>query len=380
VGKLTLPNKCLVIGAGALGLATAEALLKLGFPVTIIERGSVGQESSWAGGGILSPLCPWDYPDAVTHLALRGAKLFGAWAASLHDATGIDPEYQRCGMLVLPPFDAQVARQWCATHRVNLEMSSDAVQVLSFPRRRESGEFNKLDSRLHGNDDPEVALLLPDVAQVRNPRLLQSLRARVEQLGGRIVESCEVKQIVAQAGQVKQVETTQGEFEADVYVVTAGAWSKVLLGEHALRLDVKPVRGQMLLFKFGAPPLPYVVLQKDLYMIPRRDGHLLLGSTLEDVGFDKSTTAEAREMLLHRAFALLPVLRDRPVIKHWAGLRPASPGNIPSIGRHPQLKNLFINSGHFRYGVTMAPASVEVLMNMINGTQQALDVSAYQWR
>jgi glycine oxidase len=344
-----LQNNTIVIGAGALGLATAEALLLQGDVVTILERGAVGQESSWAGGGILSPLCPWDYSDAVTRLALRGAALFGDWAGDLFSATGIDPEYQRCGMLVLPPFDLRVAKQWCASQGVEVEQRADA-------------------------------LFLPQVAQARNPRLLQSLRARVEQLGGRIVEQCGVEQIVAEAGQVKHLATTQGDFSADTYIVTAGAWSKKLLGGHALLLDVKPIRGQMLLFKFDTPPLPHIVLQNGLYLIPRRDGHLLVGSTLEDVGFDKSTTDEARTMLLQRAAALWPALREMTVVKHWAGLRPASPGNIPTIGRHAKLQNLYINSGHFRYGVTMAPASVEVLMNELNGTPQQLDVSAYKWR
>jgi glycine oxidase len=344
-----LQKNTIIIGAGALGLATAEALLLQGDVVTILERGAVGQESSWAGGGILSPLCPWDYSDAVTRLALRGVALFGDWAGDLFSATGIDPEYQRCGMLVLPPFDLRVAKQWCASQGVEVEQRADA-------------------------------LFLPQVAQARNPRLLQSLRARVEQLGGRIVEQCGVEQIVAEAGQVKHLATTQGDFSADTYIVTAGAWSKKLLGGHALLLDVKPIRGQMLLFKFDTPPLPHIVLQNGLYLIPRRDGHLLVGSTLEDVGFDKSTTDEARTMLLQRAAALWPALREMTVVKHWAGLRPASPGNIPTIGRHAKLQNLYINSGHFRYGVTMAPASVEVLMNELNGTPQQLDVSAYKWR
>ncbi len=338
-----------VIGAGALGLATADALLRQGASVTVLERGSVGRESSWAGGGILSPLCPWDYPDEVTRLALRGMALWDGLAQTLLQATGVDPEYRRCGMLVLPSFDVQAARQWCAAHGMKAE-------------ERDGGLF------------------LSEVAQARNPRLLQALRARVEQLGGRIIEQCDVKQIVAGEGQVARLATTQGDFTADTYVVTAGAWSKVLLGEHALHLDIKPIRGQMLLFKFDAPPLPHILLQNDLYLIPRRDGHLLVGSTREDVGFDKSTTDEARAMLLQRAAALLPALRDMPVVKHWAGLRPASPGNIPTIGRHPQLHNLYINSGHFRYGVTMTPASVEILLNTINGKPQPFDVSPYLWR
>ncbi len=339
----------IVIGAGALGLASAEALLRQGSEVTMIERIQVGRESSWAGGGILSPLCPWDYPDEVTRLALRGAALFGDWAQGLHQATGIDPEYQRCGMLVMSPSDGQLANQWCVSHGVRVEDRGDD-------------------------------LFLPDVAQARNPRLLQALRARVEQLGARIIEDCEVKAIVSEAGQVKHLATSHGEFEADNYIVTAGAWSNLLLGAQALQTVIKPIRGQMLLFKFETPPLPYIVLQKDLYLIPRRDGHLLVGSTLEDVGFDKSTTDDASEKLQQRAIALLPALRGMCVMKHWAGLRPASPGNIPTIGRHPHLQNLFINSGHFRYGVTMATASVEVLLNEMNGMPQQLDVSPYRWR
>jgi glycine oxidase len=343
-----LANEIIVVGAGALGLATAEALLGRGHMVTVLERGQVGRESSWAGGGILSPLCPWDYPDSVTRLALRGMALFGDMAARLHEATGIDPEYRRCGMLVKPPFDVEAATQWCAQHGFPLEQ--------------------------RGND-----LFLPDVAQARNPRLLQALRASVESLGGRVVEQCAVDQIISDSNQVKHLATSQGDFHADTYIITAGAWSKQLLGEYALHADIKPIRGQMLLFKFDTPPLPNIVLQDGLYLIPRQDGHLLVGSTLEDVGFDKSITETARDMLLQRAIAILPSLAGMPITQHWSGLRPASPGNLPTIGRHPALQNLFINSGHFRYGVTMSPASVEVLLNEMEGKPQPFDVSAYRW-
>ena len=338
----------MVVGAGALGLASAEALLKQDASVTVLERGATGRESSWAGGGILSPLCPWDYPDVVTQLTARGAALFGAWATELHQTTGVDPEYQTSGMLVLPPFDMQAALQWCAAHGMRAEAM-------------------------------DGGLLLPDVAQARNPRLLQAQRARVVQLGGCIVEQCEVKAVVAAAGRVKHVTTTQGEFSAERYIVTAGAWSKQVLAEQASQLGIKPIRGQMLLFKFDTPPLSHIVLHQGMYLIPRRDGHLLVGSTLEDVGFDKSTTDEAREMLLQHAIELLPALRDLPVVMHWSGLRPGSPDNIPTIGRHPDLGNLYINSGHFRYGVTMAPASVEVLLNELSGASQRFDVSPYKW-
>ncbi len=339
----------LIIGAGAVGLATALALLQAGAAVTVLERGEVGQEASWAGGGIISPLCPWDYPDEVTRLALLGMARFEAFTTELRAATGVDPEYRRSGMLVLPPFDAGKARDWCEVHGMPYETRGDA-------------------------------LFLPDVAQVRNPRLLRAMRQRVLQLGGRIVEQCEVQAVAAQDGWVRAVQTRQGEFEADGYVLTAGAWSKALLGELAQQLEIKPIRGQMLLFKFDTPPLSHILLQRDLYFIPRADGHLLVGSTLEDVGFDKSTTEEARASLLQRAIALLPALQGKAIERHWAGLRPGSPGNIPTIDRHPALGNLYINGGHFRYGVTMAPACAEVLLNMMSGRPQPFDIAPYRWR
>jgi glycine oxidase len=336
----------LIIGAGVAGLSTAQRLLLQGATVTLLERGEVGRESSWAGGGILAPLCPWDYPDEVTQLTSQGAALFPQWTESLYSATGIDPEYEVSGMLVLSPLDRVLAEQWCEAHGFSFRHTVDGV-------------------------------LLPDVAQVRNPRLVQALRKHVEMLGGRIEEQCEVHGFSTKENLVQAFSTARGELKADRFIVSAGAWSTQMLGRHALHLEIKPMRGQMLLFKFPSPPLRHILLQDGLYLIPRRDGHLLVGSTMEDVGFDKSTTHAARDSLWQRARILLPALRDMPLIQHWSGLRPASPDNIPTIGRHPLLQNLYINSGHFRYGVTMAPASVEILLNELNGEKQPFDVRPY---
>ncbi|HEU0187714.1 MAG TPA: glycine oxidase ThiO [Gallionellaceae bacterium] len=352
-----LISDLLIIGAGIAGLATAQRLLERGANVTLLDQGAVGRESSWAGGGILSPLCPWDYSDAVNRLCSHSTAQFAAWAAALHEASGIDPEYERSGMLVLPPLDRPAALQWCRAHGTAVEQ----VEVAGLAPGA-SGE----------------GLLLPDVAQVRNPRLLQALHQRVLALGGRIVEHCAVQGLLTRNGLVEGLATSRGVLRAERYVVTAGAWSQAVLGEYALKLDIRPIRGQMLLFKFAAPPLRHILLQNGMYLIPRRDGHLLVGSTLEDVGFDKSTTDEARDSLWQRAQALVPALRDMPPVQHWSGLRPGSPGNIPTIGRHPQLDNLYLNSGQFRYGVTMALASVDVLMSELQGSPPPFDVAPYR--
>ncbi len=348
----------LIVGAGVVGLTSARVLLQSGYRVTLIERGKVGQEASWAGGGILSPLCPWDYREAVTRLALRGMAMFGEAAAELHAITGIDPEYQRSGMLLLPPFQAELAQQWCAQHQIGLRSV-------------------KLDEYLPAQQG--AGLLLPDVAQVRNPRLLHALRKSVEMLDGIILEQHEAQDFEISGERIVALQTTQGKFSADAYIVAAGAWSKTLLGEHALDMDIRPIRGQILLFKFDAPPFQQILLRENLYFIPRRDGHVLVGSTLEDVGFDKSTTVEARDNLLRRVREIFPDWRDMPV-QQWAGFRPGSPDNIPTIGRHPRLANLYANSGHFRYGVTMSFASADLLLNEIENKLQPIPMEAYRWR
>lgn len=350
-------NNYTIIGAGVVGLAMAQLLLKQGAAVTLLDRGLVGQESTWAGAGILSPLCPWDYHDAVTDLTARGAALYPQWTAELQDVTGIDPEFDVSGLKILSPpgapspgtssLNVPLAQRWCEEHEVRLDCQDENI-------------------------------FLPDIAQVRNPRLIQALHRHVEILGGKIVEQCEVLAISTNVNCVQSIITTLGEFRSDNFIVCAGAWSRQVLGQLALQLDIKPMRGQMLLYKFDSPPLGNIILHDGVYIIPRRDGHVLVGSTLENAGFDKSTTDVARDFLGQRALQILPQLRDMPLIKQWSGLRPATPHNIPTIGRHPHLKNLYVNTGHFRYGVTMAPSSAEILLNEIAGLPQALDIAPYQ--
>jgi len=338
----------LIVGGGVIGFSSALELALAGAKVTVVERGQCGNESSWAGGGILSPLLPWDYSSAVTDLTQLSCRLFPEWVEHVADMSGIDPEYRVSGMRVLPPFDAERAVQWCAGHGVRLERDGEA-------------------------------LWLPDVAQVRNPRLIKALRLALERMGVRIVEHAEVAGIVSTEDRVERLDTSVGSFSAEHYVVAAGAWSKKLLGKQGVQIDIKPVRGQMLLYRAQPGMLRHILLQNGTYLIPRDDGHILVGSTLEDVGFDKATTEEARAALHVRALDMLPELAQAEFIKHWAGLRPAAPDNIPVIARHPQLENLYLNSGHFRYGVTMAPASAQILANRLFNREQPLDVSNYNW-
>lgn len=346
-----------IIGAGAVGLASALELTRRGARVTVLDKGQTGAESTWAGGGILSPLLPWQYNAEVNALSEYSRALFPDWCARQEAVSGLDAEYCVSGMLVLPPFDQQQAVAWCEQHgwRYQLGQCRDFLP--------------------NGNDDD--ALWLPDVAQARNPRLAQVLRVAALASGVRIVESAEVTGLVAATDRITRVSTTQGEFSAAGFVVAAGAWSGALPGLDALAKRIYPVRGQMLLFKLPARSLTRIVLKNGAYLIPRADGHVLAGSTLEYSGYDKSTTESAKRELLSFAAGVLPVLSDLVLSRHWSGLRPGSPDNVPVIAPYPGYANLFINSGHFRYGVTMAPGSAMLLADLIEARTPAISIAPY---
>jgi glycine oxidase len=326
-----------IVGAGAVGCLSALELKTRGYRVTLVDQGQAGQESSWAGGGILFPLLPWHYGEKVNRLALAGARAYAELCERLRSDTGMDPEYRVSGMRVLQDFGEEAALEWCRTHDIPATMQ-------------------------------EGALWLPEVAQVRNPRLMRALRARVAQCGVELVEHCALRPLDAEGGTLSVWAACDGRhFHADGFVVTAGAWSSQLLGPHALGPGYKPMRGQMLLYRLEPGVLPCILYHDDFYLIPRADGHILAGSTVEDAGFDKTSTPQAAADLRRKALHLLPALADTPVLGHWSGLRPGSPDNVPVIGLHPAFDNLWLNTGHFRYGVTMAPASAHLLAEIMEG-------------
>lgn len=179
------------------------------------------------------------------------------------------------------------------------------------------------------------AIYMADVANVRNPRLVKSLKAALLALPNvTIHEQCEVSGFVREGERVVGVQTPTGVINGDQIVLTAGAWSGDLLKTLNLSLPVEPVKGQMILYKCAADFLPSMVLAKGV-MRSRRDGHILIGGTLEHEGYDKTPTDLALESLKASAIELLPALADAEVVGHWAGLRPGSPEGIPFIGRVP---------------------------------------------
>ena len=352
-----------VVGGGVIGLLSALMLARSGMRVTLLERQQVGREASWAGGGIVSPLYPWRYGAGVTALAQWSQDFYPRLGADLLAATGVDAEVHATGLYWLDLKDESQALTWSA--RVGRGLHALALSEVRQRVPALGADFSR-------------ALYLPGVANVRNPRLVRALRTALQQMANvTLHEECEVTGLIGEAGRVLGVRTAAGEVRGGRVVLAAGAWSGRLLASLGLHLPVEPVKGQMILYKCAEDFLPAMVLAGGRYAIPRKDGHVLVGSTLEHAGFDKTPTQDAFESLKASAEELLPALKGTEVVGHWAGLRPGSAEGIPYIGEVPSHPGLWLNCGHYRNGLVLAPASCELLKNLMLGEAPIIDPQPY---
>ncbi len=345
----------ILLGAGVSGLSAGLELARRGIRVTLLDRGSLGGESTWAGAGILFPLLPWQYGEDFNRLALASLAHYPDWIAFLRSLSQTDPEYVASGLLVLPPV-GEGAEAWCATHGFRCSPAPEDMPGLASP-------------------PPPGSLWLPQVAHVRNPRLARALAEAIRALGGHIEDNVAIEDIALQDSRLLSVRAGGKIYEADNFVLATGAWSRLPLANLPALPAIRPVRGQMLLYPPGSHRLQQIIYQDGFYLVPRKDGHLLAGSTLEFAGYAKEADEETRQRLHRRASNLLGGLPEP--IRHWAGIRPGSPDNLPIIGPHPDFANLYLNVGHFRYGVTLAPTSARLLADQMTGAVPELPTAPY---
>lgn len=342
-----------IVGGGAIGLSIARDLMLRGAgDVVLLERGEFGREASWAAGGILAPQVEADAADDFFRLARASRDLYPEFARALGDETGIDVELDQTGTLYVgfnENDEREMRRRYAWQQREGLR-----VAWLS------GEEARRLEPKL--SVEVRCALRFPDDWQVDNRRLVQALVRANEKLGATMISQREVTSIRAVNGRVLGVETAAGTIKASTVVVAAGAWTtRLKTSNDSLVPEIEPVRGQMLCFKPETPVSGHVIYSSRGYLVPRRDGRLLAGSTSERVGFDERVTSEGVGSIKSTAVEIAPVLAELPVIDSWCGFRPRAMDDLPVIGSSEETEGLFYATGHYRNGILLAPVTAKMI-------------------
>ena len=370
----------IVVGGGLVGCLTARALADEGRRVTLFEKGAeLGLQASTAAAGMLSPQMEWAedmLPDspAMLDLCFAAREPWPAFVARLEAETGIALHYREDGTLVVALTDGEAAdleERAAAQRRRGLRaewLDADAA------REREPG----LSPAARG------VLFLPDDHQVDPLPLMAGAAASI---AGRpeveVVTGTAVSAIESTGSRVTGVATAGARAargstvrRAEVVVLAAGAWSAGIEGLPR-PLAVRPVKGQMAALRPARIPIRHVVGGRGAYCVPRDDGRVVVGATVEDAGFDETVDPAAVEALVAVASAAVPALRAAPVESRWSGLRPGTADELPILGRDPDLAGLLYATGHYRNGILLAPLTAELVAAEVRGSPLPLDLDPF---
>ncbi len=356
----------LIVGGGIIGGAVAYELACAGARVLILERRQAGREASWAAGGMLAPTSETFHDLPLLPLALESMRLYPDFVTRVQNDSAIEVDYQAEGTLLIALHAAEAARleqaaRMLASHKL-------AGQMLT------GEEARQLEPALAR----EVcsALLLPNDHQVDNRRLTEAAFVAAQKRGAVLREGANVESIVVEHGRAVAVRMADERIPASRILVAAGCWSATLGPECARLAPTKPIRGQMVALKMAKPCFSRVIRGGAAYLVPRKDGGVLVGSTVEDVGFDKSTTAEALSRLRTSAEEIVPGLRQAEISESWAGLRPDSPDHLPVLGGC-DIENLYFATGHYRNGILLAPATARAMAQLILRGSSSIPIETF---
>lgn len=358
----------LIIGGGVIGLSIARELRRRGTArITILERGRVGMEASWAAAGMLAPQAEADRADEFFELCSESNRMYPQFAAELLNETGVDIELDRTGTLYLA-FSEKDSEELQKRHEWQTAAGL-AVEQIS------ASEIRKREPLV----TPEVrdSLFFPNDGQVENRKLVEALTAccRGNEIG--ISEGSPVNSIIVDGGQAVAVDTAAGRISAGHIILAAGAWTSLIdLGGRKLNVPVRPIRGQMISFSTDAGRFRRVIYSHRGYIVPRADGRVLAGATVEDVGFDKDTTESGLRTLRDAAAEIAPGFAAVRPSESWAGLRPFAGDGLPVLGDVPHFENLTIATGHYRNGILLAPITGKLIADHLIGGRrsQYLDI------
>jgi len=345
-----------IIGGGVIGLSIARALAQRGVrDVLIVERSSLGAEASSAAAGMLAPQAEADAADDFFRLCCQSRDLYPAFAQSLQEETGIDIELETSGTLYLA-LNEQDEREleqrykWQAAAGLQVEkFSADSARL-----------FEPCISR-----DVRGALRFPLDTQVENRRLISALATANESLGVQTLTGVSVDSVSIKRNRIACIETSRGSIACEKVVIAGGAWTSQVLNEALPNPRIEPVRGQMVSFDATPQIARHVIYSPRGYIVPRRDGRLLAGSTSEHAGFDKRVTAAGVQSIVASALEITPAIASLPLTSTWAGLRPRAADGLPVIGPCAEIAGVFYATGHYRNGILLTPITAELLASAI---------------
>jgi len=339
-----------------------------GVQVSVFERGRLGLEASWAAAGLISPQAEAQEPGVFFDLALAGKKSFDAIVERLTAESGVDPEYDRHGVLYVAFDDAARA-----------ELQSRARW-----QRAAGGEVEELSPRQAFKLAPVLsekiifALHLPNNRRVENRQLTLAYINAATNAGADFREGARVDSIAITAARATGLRLADGSLETgDVIINAAGAWAGEIRGLEDDRIRFYPVRGQILCFDARPGLVVPSLCSGGGILVPRRDGRLLAGSVFEDAGFNKSVTLDGMERIARAVRAMVPSIASIPFREAWSGLRPATDDLLPVLGPSPTVAGVLYAAGHFRSGILLSALTGEVIADLVKGRQPAIDLAPF---
>jgi glycine oxidase len=354
----TNKKQCAVIGGGVIGLSIAWRLLQAGVNVTIFERNTLANGATNAAAGMLAPQIEAEpSEEKLLNFLLQSKALWQNFVTALEAASGMTVDYRTEGTLEVAMDGDQVRHirdrytylQNLGLHMTWLSAAECRAHEPYLGRSVQGGIYSASDH------------------QVDNRKLATALEIAVRKTGGIIREHTDVLHFMQNNGRVTGVQLATGTENFDTVIVTTGAWTQSFLGKgFPMQVSVRPVKGQMLCVQMDAanPLIRHVVRSPDIYMVPRLDGRLLIGATVEEKGFDTKVTFGGMRQLIEAAWEVLPALDEYPVIETWAGLRPGTLDDAPILGKTP-IKNLLLAAGHYRHGILLTPLTAKIISEIV---------------
>jgi glycine oxidase len=360
--KVSERHDVVVVGAGAIGLACAWRAAQRGLDVCVLDRAAPGTGASEVAAGMLVPATEADFgEEALARLKLASNDLFPEFVAELEQATGLETGYRRDGALYVA-LDRDEAEALRRLHELQRSLGHDTDWLTpSAARELEPGVSTAC----------AAAILAPGDGQVEPRALVDALEAAARTAGVAVHTGDEVVRAAARNGRLKAVETARASYEAERFLLACGAWSGTAewLPEDA-RPPVRPVKGEVVHLRGPAGFLAQRPVHTDwVYVVPRPDGRVVLGATVEEKGFDVSITAGGVLELLREAYRVLPDTAELEFVGARAGLRPGTPDNAPLIGPSPALDGLVLATGHFRNGILLAPVTAQAIAAHLAGDE-----------